>query len=39
MEQGAVNWAKEQCLLKRQGGLTQEQIKALDDISFPWDRY
>ena len=39
MEEDIHDWAKQQCGLKRQGDLTQEQIKALDDISFPWDRY
>jgi len=32
-------WAKAQCQMKRMGGLTAEQVKSLDDINFPWDRF
>lgn len=32
-------WSKRQCLQRRQGALTEEQIQLLDLISFPWKRF
>jgi len=39
MKPEVSRWAKEQCTRKRQGALSEEQIKLLDQISFPWNRF
>jgi superfamily II DNA or RNA helicase len=39
MKPEVSRWAKEQCIRKRQGALSEEQIKLLDQISFPWNRF
>ena len=39
MKRELSRWSKRQCLQRRQGALTEEQINLLDQISFPWNRF